>query len=426
MDKDPEKRPTTAKIIEVLEREDGLSTPHFAVDGIETLPRYQHDVREIARHILEVATYERRDRLFPAAGAIFRTNPLSVAHGACGVSYFLKKVTGSLPDRVADWILEFVNQDYYLPPGLYMGLAGIAWALVECDLLDAAKKTFSKSIGHKLLHDSPDIYYGIAGWGLGALKLFSVTHDELYLKSAKEAVRHLLSTKREDERGYFWGEKDVPLGFAHGASGISLFLLYIYLATDDECFLAAGLKALAYDLSQANSTSDGNGVSWRRSLDMSKVVYPYWIYGSAGVGTALVRYYRLTGNPEYRQMLEKIFIDTNRKYAVFPNHDKGLAGLGEFNLDLYQVTRNPAHLEGALRVATGISLFKVESSKGLVFPGVPLTRASCDFSTGSAGVGHFLHRLSHPDMESPFMLDCLFDMKNKEEMVLTGVYEERS
>ena len=307
-----------------------------------------------------------------------------------------------------------------------MGLAGIGWSLAECGLLDVAKTVFSKSIGHKLLYDSTDVYYGIAGWGLGALKLFSVTQDELYLELAKEAARYLLSVKREDEVGYCWGEKDVPLGFGHGASGISVFLLYLYLASGNEFFLAAGQKALSYDIGQANPTIDGeSGLSWRKSLETKQIVFPYWIYGSAGVGTALVRYYRLTGNPEYRQTLEKIFIDTNRKYAVFPNHDKGLAGLGEFNLDLYQVTRNQEHFDGALRVATGISLFRVESSKGLTFPGAPLTRASCDFSTGSAGVGHFLHRLSHPGLESPFMLDCLFRTKTREEVVLTGADYER-
>jgi predicted Ser/Thr protein kinase len=425
LDKVPENRPTPTAVIEILEREDRLSAPVFETDGPEELTRYQQDVREIVRHVLGVATYDRQDRLFPSAGAVFRTNPLSLAHGACGVAYVLKTVTGTVPTPVADWILEFISHDYYLPPGLYIGLAGIAWSLAECGLIDQARAVFSKSIGHKLLYDSVDIYYGIAGWGLGALKLFSVTQDELYLDSASEAAKHLLLCKREDELGYCWAEKDVPLGFAHGASGISLFLLYLYLASGDELFLAAGQKAIAYDLGQASLTIDGDGVSWRRSIDSPQVVYPYWIYGSAGVGTALVRYYRLTGDPEYRKMLDRIFADTNRKYAVFPNHDKGLAGLGEFNLDLYQVTQDSAHFEGALRVATGISLFKVESSKGLTFPGMPLTRASCDFSTGSAGIGHFFHRLSHPEVESPFMLDYLFESKSRKEMVLTGVHYAR-
>lgn len=411
LDKVPENRPTPAAVIEILERETEVSEPRFESAGPEALPRYQEDVCKIVRHILGVATYDRRDRLFPSAGTVFRTNPLSIAHGACGVAYFLNKTTGRLADPVADWILQSLQELPYLPPGLYIGLAGIAWVLAECGFLNEAKTIFSKSIGHRLLPDAVDLYYGVAGWGLGALKMFSVTQDEVYLDTAREAAQRLLSSKQEDERGYYWGDKDIPIGFAHGASGISLFFLYLYLATRDELFLDAGQKAIAYDLSHSSPTLDGDGFSWKRSTETPQIIYPYWIYGSAGVGTALLRYYRLTGSAEYRQALDKIFLDTNRKYAVFPNHDKGLAGLGEFNLDLYQLTRDRSHFDGALRVATGISLFRVENSKGLTFPGQPLGRASCDIATGSSGVGHFLHRLSHPELESPFVLDCLFGSK---------------
>jgi lantibiotic modifying enzyme len=233
----------------------------------------------------------------------------------------------------------------------------------------------------------------------------------LYLDAAKEAAKQLMALKRESVTGCYWGGDDVPLGFAHGASGISLFFLYMYIVTNDDLFLESGQAALSFDLSHARPTIDGLGVSWMQSTGTPQIIFPYWIYGSAGVGSALIRYYRLTHNVEYKNMLEKIFVDTNRKYAVFPNHDKGLAGLGEFNLDLYKLTQKSEHFSGALRVASGISLFKIESTKGLTFPGMPLTRASCDFATGSAGIGHFLHRLSNQEVDSPFMLDNLFDSK---------------
>lgn len=415
LDKSPEKRPTPATVIEVLEQENDFKPPSFEPqESNETSMPYQQDVREIVRYILEVATFERKDRLFPSAGAVFRTNPLSIAHGACGVAYFLKKTTGKLESSVADWILACLDEKDYMPPGLYIGSAGIAWAMAECGLLKEAGEIFLRSIQHKLLTASPDIYYGIAGWGLAALKLFKMTQDESYLSAAKQAGDRLLSSRKEVEQGCFWSEqdKDVPLGYGHGASGISLFLLYLYLASGNELFLTTGRQALSYDLNYASPTIDSTGLSWQRSINSRQIVYPYWIYGSAGVGTALIRYYRFTGDPLYRQALDKIFIDTNRKYAVFPNHDKGLAGLGEFNLDLYQVTQDPQHFRGAMRIANGISLFRVESSKGITFPGMPLTRISCDFATGSSGIGHFLFRLAHPETESPFVLDSLFKSKD--------------
>ncbi|HEX8091318.1 MAG TPA: hypothetical protein VF762_20855, partial [Blastocatellia bacterium] len=80
---------------------------------------------------------------------------------------------------------------------------------------------------------------------------------------------------------------------------------------------------------------------------------------------------------------------------------------GEFLLDLHQFTNVSRYLDGAYKVATGISLFKIERKQGLAFPGDMLRKISCDYGTGSAGVGHFLHRLTHKE-EGAFNLDQLF------------------
>jgi hypothetical protein len=145
-----------------------------------------------------------------------------------------------------------------------------------------------------------------------------------------------------------------------------------------------------------------------RFADEGYVVYPYWKIGSAGVGTAMLRYYRLLGEKKYRDMLELIYIDTTRKYTIFPGMFSGLAGLGEFLLDLHQVTNESHHFDAAYRVAAGISLFKIEKKQGLAFPGDMLRRISCDYGTGSAGVGHFLYRLTHREEAGSFNLDRLF------------------
>jgi hypothetical protein len=54
------------------------------------------------------------------------------------------------------------------------------------------------------------------------------------------------------------------------------------------------------------------------------------------------------------------------------------------------------------------TLFKLEKGSGFAFPGDRLLRISCDYGTGSAGVGVFLQRL-RTNGESDFMLDALFD-----------------
>jgi hypothetical protein len=262
---------------------------------------------------------------------------------------------------------------------------------------------------HPLREEAVDVFGGMAGCGLASLRLFAATRHDEFLQQAIETGQHLLRTRTEVDAGCYWSEdaNDIPLGFAHGASGIALFLLYLALASEDDEFLEAGQRALAFDLSHA--VHSGPSSSWARSTGKQNIIYPYWQYGSAGIGTTMLRYDRvLGGRPEYREMLDRMFVDTNRKYAIFPCRFKGLAGLGEFLLDAYAFTGERRFLQGAYRAASGIALFRVERPAGLAFPGEMLRRISCDFATGSAGVAHFLHRLTHRDLPSAFMLDDHF------------------
>lgn len=408
IDKAADKRPTPSQVIEVLMRDEDVAAPNFAADGPEADPAYRSYVEGIVDYILSVATYDRKDRLFPADGSIFRTNPLSIAHGACGVAYALNKIKGDVPAELLDWIVARNKHVTLVPPGLYIGLAGIAWAMLELGLNEESQKVLLSTYDHPLLYDTFDLYYGVAGWGLANLRFFMEFQDEMYLQKAEEAGDHLLETVAEETRGCYWGSDGaISLGYAFGASGVSLFLLYLYLASGKERFLDLGVKALDFEFNTATTYQNGDGVSWKRFADQGNIVYPYVVFGSAGVGIATLRYYRLLGEEKYLEMLEKIYMETNKKYTVFPGYFKGLAGLGEFLLDLYQFTNESRHLEGARRAATGLSLFKIEKKQGLAFPGETLRRISCDFGTGSAGVGLFYHRLTHRE-EGSFNLDRLF------------------
>ena len=410
IDKLPEKRPTPGKVIEVLSRDEEVTAPHFATDGPDADSTYENYVRRITEYILAVATFDRRDRLFPSDGSIFRTNPLNISYGACGVAYALNKIEGKVPEEVTNWILSCNKHISMVPPGLYMGLAGIAWSMLELGLREESQKVLLSTYDHPLRYDSWDIYYGVAGWGMANLRFFAEFQDELYLQKAEEAAGYLLESVNEDERGSYWRLEDgkIPLGYAHGQSGVAQFLLYLYLASGKEQFLDVGIKALDFEMNNATPSMKGESISWMKFAGEGYIVYPYLKVGAAGVGMTMLRYYRLLGEQKYRDMLELIYIDTTRKYTLFPGMFSGLAGLGEFLLDLHRVTNESHHFDAAYRVAAGISLFKIEKRLGLAFPGDMLRRISCDYGTGSAGVGHFLYRLTHREEEGAFNLDRLF------------------
>ena len=55
VDKEAEKRPGPATVIEILEKDDKPISPDFAVDGPENDPVYQSYVEEISKYILAIA-----------------------------------------------------------------------------------------------------------------------------------------------------------------------------------------------------------------------------------------------------------------------------------------------------------------------------------------------------------------------------------
>ncbi len=412
MNGDPAQRPRSAEILDVLECHRTLAPgPQRAEKPVPDDHDYHDLLQGIVTHLQDAANYNRHDRLYPSDPKLFATNPLSIAYGAAGAGYALYKVTGESQQATVDWIMRHKITPETYSPGLYVGTSGIAWGLLEMGARDQAEEVFRQASQHHLLHQSPDIFHGSAGWGMACLKFFMETGNEFYLEAARQAGNVLLGSRQESEYGCYWeSTQELRLGLAHGSAGIALFFLYLYLATGEENFLAAGQQALDFDLSFAIETKDG-GLSWPESVQGQSPVYPYWRFGSAGMGQVVLRYNKLLANDSYRFILEKIFVDTDRKYAVFPGLFNGLTGLGDFLLGMYEFSGENRFLEAAARVAQGIMMFRVER-RGTAFPGDSLSRLSCDYGTGSAGIALFLNRLLGRQ-KSDFMLDPLFTMSNK-------------
>lgn len=392
MDKNQENRPHPSEVYNVLSGD--ISPAQAAAQEHITDTVLEHLEKEIAKYALTLADPRRTDRLFPADPKVFSTNPLSLAHGACGTAVAIHYSGVSIPEHIMNWILERDVDKRTCPPGLYLGMSGIAWCLWKLGLRDKAQEIFSRTFDHPLLYAGSDIFYGLAGWGIAALKFFQETQDELYLSKAREAGDRLCQTaQKENASQYYWSSSgEVPLGFAHGASGISLFLLYLYLATGVERYLSTAERGLAFDLAHGVETMDG-GLSWPYNTQSSAIILPYWRYGSAGVGSSVLRFYKVLGYEHYRSALEKVFIDTQRKYSVTPNRFTGLTGIGEFLLDAHDLLQDSLCLESARKIADGLTLFALHREQGATFPGDGLHRISCDYGTGAAGISLFFHRL---------------------------------
>lgn len=390
----PDSRPAASEVMATLKKTSQLRPMRIYETGLFNPAEYQEFARDLVNYILGTATYDREDRLFPSDPKTFVTNPLSLAYGACGVAYAIERITGELPEKISDWILKHEVTPELYPPGMYVGMAGIAWALLELGFADRAEKILLASRTHPLLFESIDVFYGLAGWGMANLKFFVSLAKQVYLDRATEAGEFVLKNQVETDEGVCWNASDERwIGFGHGSSGIALFLLYLYLATGNVEFLSVAERALRFDLNQ--KMHKRGGLSWPVHKGEGASVVPYWRYGSAGVGTSLLRFLSVSKVIYYQETLQDIVRDTARKYAIFPGKFFGLAGLGDFLLDVADL--GGEHLgcvEGAWKVAAGIRLFQVNpNGAGPAFPGANLWKISCDYGTGGAGIGLFLNRL---------------------------------
>ncbi|MDP9351425.1 MAG: lanthionine synthetase C family protein, partial [Chloroflexota bacterium] len=365
------------------------------VESTELIARIEETTKQAARYIVSTADYTRTDRLWPAHFQLFSTNPLSVAYGACGTALFLNETLG-VPESVKRWLLdhEVTVEDY--PPGLFMGLAGIAFTLFEIGLHDRAEEVMRLTYRSPLLYREPNMFLGAAGWGLVSLYFYERTGKQLYLDRAVQAGEYLVGDARPDGETVYWrynSDERVHFGYGYGASGISLFLLYLGLKVGRPAFLECARKGLEFDLSNRRDTPDG--VSWVRYQN-DFTTYPYMLHGNAGIGAVILRFAHHLGDQRYRALAEEVAESIVLKWSALPSLLEGLSGIGEYMLDLFRFTGDESYRDRALDMAETLLWYKLDTPEGVAFPCRWLSRISNDYATGSAGIGLYLARLVRP------------------------------
>lgn len=353
-----------------------------------------HELLEQIRDYILSQIADAKDPLdLPTDYRRFVTNPLSVAYGASGIALFLHRTSGSVPVPFLDSFLRHsseINVDTY-PPGLYIGISGVAWTLLELGQPERARALLDLAATSQLLFENADLFYGAAGWGLTNLSFFHRLGESKWLHRAEQAFASIKGMLEENEYGYYYvNQGGLCHGLAHGASGIGYFLLRLYQFTNNDEHLAYARKLLSFELANAEER-DGHVVFMRGARE--PVNTPYLRVGSAGIGIVALRFYDILGDASHLEMACKIAYYLTGKFAVFPSNFSGMGGIAGFFLDLAQRTGDARYRDEALRYLDRIMLFAIEKPSGIVFPGEELIRVSTDFGTGSAGTGLFLHRL---------------------------------
>lgn len=433
---DPLERWNLRRAIKILDQPPQIRKPQVSLSPGRTVrvrptsnipikAEIERTIQGIAEHIRSVADFTRNDRLFPASPEVFWTNPVNFQYGSSGVSYFLWRATGILPDDAIQWTLNHLDTNK-CPPGLYAGYGGVALALLEFGMLDSAVAVMERANKPDSLYGVPGLYYGIAGWGLVQLHFWRRTGEDRYLSNAVSATEHLLRTLQRDDDGVYWETRgSIPLGLGDGASGIAVFLLYMYSATGNEHLLATARDALRFEIANGDKTGDWLVWSTHKGAAASGPKSPHMRHGTAGVSSAVLRYFAVTGDEEFLGLAELCGASVATRFTNKLWHDYGLAGFGEYLIDMYHFLGERRYLDAAYHVAEALLAYRIQRGSGYAFAGLEMLRTSCDFGFGSAGIGVFLHRLLHPETPRALFLDELLDTAAVSQ-VSGGVTAQRS
>lgn len=386
-----------------------MTASHQVEDPGFDAPSITHDplaaclseaVAGVVDDIVSTTAIERVDRLWPADVLVYETNPLSLSYGACGTALFLGQELGELPADAEAWILEQALSTDAYPPGLYVGLAGIARAFAWMGHIDRAEDAMKLAYTSPLLFEEAGVDHGMAGWGLASLSTHTETGDGTHLDFAVKAGERLLETATIDQDGRYWPAKfdgRVYLGYAYGTCGVACFLLRLYDATSDARFRSAAIEGMDFTLRHAHG--EGQKLQWPSHIG-SRIVYPYWRLGSAGVGVALLRFYEALHDEMYLAAARSVASGLRMLFAAVPGQFDGMSSVGDFLLDIYDVTGEHEYYQQARDIAKSILCFQVPTEGGTTFPGRLLMRLSSDYAHGSAGTAAFLRRVLAPTLRS--------------------------
>jgi lantibiotic modifying enzyme len=313
--------------------------------------------------------------------------------------------------------------------GFYEGLSGIAFALEETYRAsgdDKYRQGFLACLGRIKAAavevgagvewgPTTDIISGNAGTGLFLIYASRETKDAAWHDLAARAGARLVELGRPENGGLKWAmEPDFPRlmpNFSHGTAGIAYFLAALYKETKDKKFLDAALSGAKYLLSVAKTEGDSCLV-FHNEPDGRDLYYLGWCHGPVGTARLFYLLSEVSGDKSWLGWVRKsanALLQSGIPEEETPGFWNnagiccGLAGVGEFFLDLHQALGDKSYLEFSKRVTVRLlAKATIEDGKMSWVQAEHRTRPDYLFAQtgtmqGAAGIGTFLLRLDAAD-----------------------------
>lgn len=349
-------------------------------------------------------------------------------------AYHATKDAGYLKDARAGADYLAANLDKEKDAGLYTGVAGIGFALIETYKATRADKYRQAALRVvKLLKEraknidvrpesrryiagvewseTTDIIAGGAGTGLFLLYAARELGDPSLKNLAARAGIRLIALGKPEAGGLKWAmnatfPRLMP-NFSHGTAGIAYFFATLYRETKNKEFLNAALAGAKY--LQAVARTEGDVcLIFHNEPEGKDLYYLSWCHGPAGTARLFYRLHQITGDSRWLDWVKKSArgvmqsgIPEKQTPGFWNNVSQccGSAGVGEFMLSLYQITRDKTYLDFTKRVTDNLLTRAAKEGNGLKWVQAEHRRqpdlliAQTGYMQGAAGIGMFLFRL---------------------------------
>lgn len=337
----------------------------------------------LARALVQSATPERTDRLYPGDPAALHDGGYNLAHGAAGVLHTLHETGHQVPEEHTEWLWQAVRRAEDPRPGLYGGLHGAALTLYRLGRPEEARETLQRT------HETTDftVHSGLAGIGITLHQLAEKLNDSR-LQDQLHSITERLADRIDSQPGA--GRRP---GLMYGHTGLAAFFLQRYEAEGDSGLLDLARRALSIDVARCHTGEDG-AVNLR---DGNRLL-PYLAVGSAGIALTAGRYLRHRDDDELGELVRGSLLAARARFVLYSDLFTGRAGL----MTLLAANREGPDAEAALtRHLRLLSWHAIPYQGGFAFPGEQHHRLSMDLATGTAGVLHAMHVASGGGSDLP-------------------------
>src|SRR5262249_19377781 len=138
------------------------------------------------------------------------------------------------------------------------------------------------------------LYTGMAGSGFVLTEVYRATNDARYRDAARKVVQRLASSARPVGRGVEW---DGATDIIAGGAGTGLFLLHAGAEHLDDTH-AVPLAVRAADRLLELGVTDQGGLRWAAGPNVPRLM-PNFSHGTAGISYFLASVYQATKEPRF-------------------------------------------------------------------------------------------------------------------------------